>query len=134
MSAVTDDVLLANESFYRAFAGRDVEGMDEVWARRASVACVHPGWQPLKGRDAVMASWRGILRGPGVPDITCTDATCHVVGDSAFVICIERLDVGALVATNVFVREDGAWRIIHHHAGPIADDGDDERPDPGRLN
>jgi ketosteroid isomerase-like protein len=134
MSAVTDDVLLANASFYRAFAGRDVDRIEEIWARRSPIACVHPGWQPLTGRDAVMASWRGILRGPGAPDIRCTDAACHLVGDSAYVVCIERLDAGALVATNVFVHEDGAWRIVHHHAGPIADDGDDARPDPGRLN
>ncbi len=134
MSAVTDDVLLANDSFYQAFAGRDVDRMEEVWARRAPVACVHPGWQPLMGRDAVMASWRGILRGPGAPDITCTEAICHVVGDGAFVVCIERLDGGTLVATNVFIREDGAWRIIHHQAGAIADDLDEQRPDPERLH
>ena len=127
-------VLAANRAFYRAFAERNVEAMDQIWAPTGAVVCLHPGQAPLHGRAEIMASWRGILRGPGVPDITCTDATCHIVGDSAFVICIERLDVGALVATNVFVREDGAWRIIHHHAGPIADDGDDERPDPGRLN
>lgn len=134
MSAVIEDVLLANASFYRAFAGRDVDAMESLWAHRAPVACVHPGWQPLAGRDAVMASWRGILRGPGVPDIICTEATCHIVGESAFVVCIEQLDAGALVATNVFIREDDAWRLVHHHAGPIADTSDDERPDPGLLN
>jgi hypothetical protein len=80
-----------------------------------------------------MASWRGILRGPGAPTIACTDATCHVLGESAFVVCIERLEAGALVATNVFVREDGAWRLVHHHAGPVAE-SDEEHPDPGRLN
>jgi len=133
MGNTTAEVLLANDAFYSAFAGRDVDAMDAVWARRASVACVHPGWPPLTGRDAVMASWRGILRGPGAPNIACTEAECHVLAESAFVVCIERLEGAALVATNVFVREDGAWRLVHHHAGPIAE-ADDERPDPGRLN
>jgi hypothetical protein len=25
-----------------------------------------------------------------------------------------------LAATNVFVLEDGQWRMVHHHAGPLA--------------
>ncbi|MFL5400830.1 MAG: nuclear transport factor 2 family protein [Myxococcales bacterium] len=24
-----------------------------------------------------------------------------------------------LVATNLFVREDGTFRMVHHHAGPL---------------
>ena len=26
----------------------------------------------------------------------------------------------AFAATNVFVLEDGSWRIVHHHAVPLA--------------
>jgi ketosteroid isomerase-like protein len=129
-----DEVLAANTAFYRAFAARDVDAMDALWARHAPVACVHPGWHALSGRDAVMASWRGILRGPGAPDIACGDTSIHVFGESAFVVCAERLPDGELVATNVFVREEGAWRLVHHHAGPIADADEDDRPTPGLLN
>ena len=33
-----------------------------------------------------------------------------------------------MIATNVFVKEDGAWRMVHHQSGPTngkpeADDG-----------
>ena len=38
-------------------------------------------------------------------------------GSSAYVICYEKVTNGVLIATNIFVREDGAWRMIHHHAG-----------------
>jgi ketosteroid isomerase-like protein len=134
MTRDQDEVLAANAAFYRAFAARDVDAMDALWARQAPVACVHPGWHALSGRDAVMASWRGILRGPGAPDIACGDATSHVFGESAFVVCDERLPGGVLVATNVFVREEGAWRLVHHHAGPIADADEDGRPNSGLLN
>jgi hypothetical protein len=51
----------------------------------------------------------------------------------AFVVCVETLSGGRLAATNVFVREGGEWRIVHHHAGPIApgrDSGDDDEPPP----
>jgi ketosteroid isomerase-like protein len=118
-----DEVLAANAAFYAAFAASDAEAMDAVWARRAPVACVHPGWEALLGRDSVMESWRRILRGGSSP-ITCTGAVAHLLGEAAFVTCLERLPGGALVATNCFVREDGRFRMVHHHAGPTA------RPEP----
>ena len=51
---------------------------------------------------------------------TIGEATAFVHGDMAFVVCEERLPGGVLVATNVFVREDGDWKICHHHAAPVA--------------
>ena len=32
----------------------------------------------------------------------------------------ETMEGARLVATNVFVREDGAWRMVHHQSTPIA--------------
>ncbi len=113
------DVLEANSAFYAAFAARDVEAMDALWARQAPVACAHPGWDALRGRDEVMESWRAILLG-GAPQIACTRASAQVLGDVAYVVCHEQVAGGLLVATNVFVREDGEWRICHHHAGALA--------------
>ena len=133
---MTDEeaVLAANAAFYRAFLDRDVDAMEALWARTTRVACVHPGWQVLSGRDAVMASWRGILNGVP-PAIRCTEAIACVTGSSAFVVCTESIDSAELVATNVFVREEGAWKLAHHHAGPVANDGDDdEHPRSGFLN
>ena len=127
-------VLAANAGFYRAFAARDVGAMDALWARRTPVACIHPGWQVLNGRDAVMASWRGILTGVP-PTIECRDAIARVTGTTAFVVCTELLEAGELVATNVFVHEDGAWLLAHHHAGPVARDPEGESgPRSGMLN
>ena len=57
-------VLSANEAFYRAFAESDLPAMAALWSQRAPVACIHPGWNPLTDREAVMASWAGILGGP----------------------------------------------------------------------
>jgi ketosteroid isomerase-like protein len=128
MPPVEDDVLAANAAFYAAFASRDLDAMERVWAETAPVACIHPGWHALDGRAAVMASWRGILRGPGAPEITCASAVARVLGETAFVVCTEDLPGGQLAATNVFVRENAAWKLVHHHAGPVADDDDEERP------
>jgi ketosteroid isomerase-like protein len=124
-------VLDANSAFYRAFARRDLRAMVALWAAEVPVACVHPGWDVLRGRDEVLESWRNILSGDA-PDIRCAAASAHVAGDMAWVVCRERVPGAAPVAaTNVFVREGGAWRICHHHAGIVAEERD-ERP-PGAL-
>ena len=115
-----EPVLFANEAFYYAFAGGDAAAMDEVWARDVPVTCIHPGWNVLAGRDAVMESWRSILGSDRRPAIRSQGASAFLHGDVAFVTCYEIFGQGYLAATNVFVREGGAWKIVHHHAGPTA--------------
>jgi ketosteroid isomerase-like protein len=114
------DVLEANDAFYRAFAQRDARAMVGIWAEASPVACIHPGWDVLDGREAVLESWRGILGSPTAPEIACSLAEARVLGDAAFVTCQEAIGSGRLAATNVFVREHGAWRMVHHQATPIA--------------
>ncbi len=114
------EVLSANEAFYGAFARRDLSAMDDLWARHEGVACVHPGWDAVRGRAEVMATFRAILTSPTAPPIRAARATATVLGDAAFVVCAESIDGTELVATNMFVREDGFWRLVMHQAGPIA--------------
>ncbi len=103
--------------------------MDEVWARAAPVACVHPGWDALRGREDVMQSWRAILAGPSSPEIGCSHAFAQVLGATALVVCHEHVAGGRLVATNVFVREDGGWKLVHHQASPLASEEEEEPSD-----
>lgn len=111
-------VLEANRLFYRAFADGDLPLMQRVWASTELIACVHPGWRALHGHAEVMASWRAILA-EGPSRIEHADARALVSGESAIVTCLEQLPGGELVATNVFVREGGSWRMVHHHASPF---------------
>ncbi len=113
-------VLFANEAFYVAFETRDLAAMEALWSEHQAMACVHPGWGPISGRDAVMESWRGILSHPENPKVTCRLATPHVLGDAAFVTCFEVIDGKYLAATNVFRRENGGWKMVHHQAGASA--------------
>ena len=129
----SDAVLAANLEFYRAFTARDRAAMNALWARRAPVACLHPGWTALTDRDAIIQSWEGILSSPDAPRIACFDEQLLLYGDVALVLCEEELDGGTLAASNVFIREDGEWRIAHHHAGQIVR-RHAERRRPTRLN
>jgi ketosteroid isomerase-like protein len=120
MNVAELEALEANVAFYRAFAAKDLEAMVHLWAERHPVACVHPGWDVLEGRDRVLASWRDLFHSGNSPEITCSHAAARVLGDVAVVTCHEMLSSGLLATTNVFVREDGRWRMAHHHAAPIA--------------
>jgi ketosteroid isomerase-like protein len=115
----SDAVLAANLEFYRAFAARDLAAMDRLWARQAPVACLHPGWTALTEREAIMESWSGILSNPDAPRIACFDEQVLLYGSVALVLCEEELEGGTLAASNLFVREDDEWRIVHHQAGQI---------------
>jgi hypothetical protein len=110
----------ANEAFYQAFANADMAAMDAIWANRPNVFCNHPGWAPLTSRDEVMASWRDIL-GEGRPiPISCRLPRASPFGETGLVCCFEQFGNQYLVATNLFLRENGLWRMVHHHAGPLA--------------
>jgi ketosteroid isomerase-like protein len=121
-------VLDANSAFYRAFARKSVPAMEAIWADAVPVTCVHPGWDAIRGRDAVMESWRSLLEG-NAPDIRCGTASAQVAGSVAWVLCRENIP-GAppVAATNVFVKQGGEWRICHHHAGLVAEAGEERPP------
>lgn len=120
MAGDDEAALAANRAFYKAFAAADIKAMDALWARRADVACIHPGWGLLAGRDEVIDSWRRIFSN-APPDIICHGARAFLLGDAAYVVCLEIMPEGVLIATNLFVREDGRWRMVHHQAGPTAE-------------
>jgi hypothetical protein len=126
------DLLRANRAFYEAFNERDIAAMDELWAHHTPVACVHPGWPPLHGRDEVMESWREILLGEGSPRVRCDRAYAVLLGAAGFVTCLEHLENGTLVATNTFSLEDGIWQLVHHQASPL--NAEEDEPDGSLLN
>ena len=130
-------LLFANEAFYRAFVDRDMAAMEEVWSATAPVACIHPGWGALTGREDVLESWAAIISNPDSPDVRVHAPEPHLHGDVGFVVCYEEIAGQYLIATNVFVRDGSVWRMVHHQAGPTAavpdpEDGDETAPD--RMN
>jgi ketosteroid isomerase-like protein len=114
-----DAVLFANDAFYLAIANRDVEAMQRLWAE-GPVACLHPGWAALVGRDDVLDSWERILSHDAAPKIACREPCVLGHGEVAVVVCYEEIDGELLVATNIFRRDGRQWRMVHHQAGPTA--------------
>jgi hypothetical protein len=114
-----DDILAAHAAYYRAFTEGDFAAMSRIWAED-NVSCIHPGWPVLIGRQAILDSYREILRNPNQDRIEPRNETVLTGADEARVICVEFVGGAALAATNLFRRIDGAWRMTHHQASPIA--------------
>ncbi|HWK45088.1 MAG TPA: nuclear transport factor 2 family protein [Stellaceae bacterium] len=114
-----DAALSENLEFYRAFSMRDMAAMERIWSATAPVSCIHPGWPALYGREAVLTSWRNILRGSASPQVLCYEERVTLHGDLALVTCDEEVPGGTVIATNVFVRERGLWRMVHHQGSPL---------------
>jgi ketosteroid isomerase-like protein len=116
-AADTAAILFANDAFYLTFQTSDIAAMEAIWSPREGVSCIHPGWPPLLGRDHVMQSWRSILANPDQPPVQAHAASAEVHGECAIVICYEVVGQFTLIATNVFAREDGQWKLVHHQSG-----------------
>lgn len=116
---MSDALLAANRRFYEAFSRADLSAMDDVWARVVPVTCVHPGWTPLVEREEIMESWQAILAGSAPREIEYGAAEAFPGEDMGYVICAQTIGDTELVATNIFAREDGEWKMVHHHAGPV---------------
>ncbi len=120
--SVRDEILFANEAFYRAFQGRSFPSMDKAWATKLPLLCIHPGAPPLSERSHVMASWREVLGHEGCPDLDYQLDRVIQHGELYLVTCYEwdrRRTDAAMVAANGYAREDGMYRMVIHHAGPV---------------
>jgi hypothetical protein len=112
-------LLAANASYYRAFIEGDMDSMSALWGEE-DVTCIHPGWPALIGREVVLASYRDILRNPMQEPIVRRNERALISGADGRVLCVEVVGGAALVATNWFRLVDGAWRLVHHQASPLA--------------
>lgn len=110
------EVLTANDDFYAAIRRADFAEMDQLWARHREVTCTHPNWSMLVGRKAVMESWHLILSQATAPTVWPGETEVIVTGSTAMVLCIERVGGAELMASNGFVLEDHAWRMMNHQA------------------
>lgn len=128
------DVDEVHAEFYAAFEAGDFDRMSAVWADGPyadGVSCVHPGWTMLRGREEVLRSWALIMANTTYIQFVLTDIETDVYGDHAVVTCKENvltadedteagfLAGGSIVATNLFVRTGGEWRLLLHHGSPV---------------
>jgi ketosteroid isomerase-like protein len=125
-----DEVRAASRRFYAALNGvldGDAGPMAEVWSRGADATAMHPLGGRQVGWDEVWASWRRIAGLASGGSVALEGQLIRLIGDAAYEFGTERVDAtlagkparGEVRVTNVYRREAGAWRIVHHHTDAI---------------
>lgn len=72
-----------------------------------------------------MASWTAVLAGAkrGLLTVSISDIRTVASDTQAFCTCLETVDAGdsrgRVIATNVFEKQDGRWKIVHHHGSSV---------------
>ncbi len=118
------------EAFYDALRKGDLAAMMALWADDEEVICIHPNGPRHVGLDSVRASWESILSAGGI-DMRIRAIKAHSGAVLAVHSVIEVITVRGnrgtetveCVATNVFVKGPGGWRLLIHHATQ-ADEGE----------
>ena len=122
-----EEVTQANLAFYRAFESLDIAEMDRIWSPQEYVTCIHPGWSLRVGWPAVRDSWVLIFNNTFSMTFELSEIQIQVAGDIAWVICTENITSRQgetdretqVLATNLYERIGGEWKIIHHHGSPV---------------
>ena len=122
-----EEVTQANLAFYRAFESLDIAEMDRIWSPQEYVTCIHPGWSLRVGWPAVRDSWVLIFNNTFSMTFELSEIQIQVAGDIAWVICTENITSrqgdtdreSQVLATNLYERIGGEWKIIHHHGSPV---------------
>lgn len=122
-----EKVLAANQRFYEALQGLDLEAMDRVWLHEDWVKCVHPGWELLEGWDEVRQSWERIFENTRFMRVVVSEVSVRIESRLALVTCLENITSAfesgfeqvTVQATSLFVLSGVEWLMVHHHSSAV---------------
>ncbi|MHB8483915.1 MAG: nuclear transport factor 2 family protein [Nitrospiria bacterium] len=125
-----EDLIKANEHFYRAFEKLDIKELEKLWAHEDYVQCIHPGWSPCSGWQKVRDSWVLIFNHTRAVRFTVTGVNAHITGALGWVTCFENLESrdgerwvkSQILTTNIYELKGEKWLMVHHHGSPIFQD------------
>jgi ketosteroid isomerase-like protein len=121
-----DEVRKASKQFYAGLnrmANGDAGALADIWSHSAAVTTMHPVGGRQVGWDAVRASFEKVAQIASDGKIELKDQLIRVAGDVAYEMGVElgQLNLSGRKAaieqrvTNIYQREAGAWKLIHHH-------------------
>jgi ketosteroid isomerase-like protein len=132
--AVEDEVRQASDQFYAALnhmvSKGDAGPVTAVWSQGQHGSTMHPIGGREVGRDQVVAMWEQAAPAFSEGSVTVGDVVViPLTGDVAYTVGIERIEGkvggepmhGEWRATNIYRREDGGWKIVHHHTDADAE-------------
>ena len=118
----------AEAAFYDAFERANLALMMAVWAASDDIVCVHPQGPRLVGFEAVRESWIQIFASGAKLRVHATQHK-RFDGQSVAVRAVleqvspagENAPVSSVCATNVYELTPAGWRMVVHHASPLAE-------------
>jgi ketosteroid isomerase-like protein len=122
-----EEVRHASKQFYTALnrmANGDAGPMTSTWSHGPGVTALHPIDGRETGWEAVKASFERFAQIATDGNIDLKDQLIRVEGDVAYELGVEQgecklgghpVDIKHRV-TNIYRREGGGWRMIHHHS------------------
>ena len=123
---IEDEVRAASDKFYSALnrmLNGDAGPLGDIWSHSATVTTMHPTGGREVGWDEVRGSWEQIAKLATQGKVRLSDQFIQVAGDVAYELGIEHPQLtlggqpvtGDIRVTNIYRRESGAWKIVHHH-------------------
>jgi ketosteroid isomerase-like protein len=121
-----EEVLQASRQFYSAL-NRMLKGdtgpLANIWSHHPGVSTMHPIGGRETGWEKVAESFKNVAGIASGGEVALTDQRIEADGDMAYEVGIEKGQGtlnGRKVAiehrvTNVYRKEAGAWKIVHHH-------------------
>lgn len=121
-----EEVRKASKQFYAGLnrmLNGNADPLQDIWSHSAAVTAMHPIGDRQIGWDAVRASFEQVAQLASGGKVELKEQLIHVVGDVAYEAGVERGEVklaGHPVTidhrvTNIYRRESGGWKMIHHH-------------------
>lgn len=126
MRSTEDEVREASEQFYAGLnqmANGDASGLAGIWSQGAGATTMHPIGGREIGWSRVRESFQQVALVAREGRIRLDDQIIQVTGDLAYELGVERgtlklLGQKATIdsrVTNVYRREAGKWKVVHHH-------------------
>lgn len=124
-----EGVKAANQAFYDALSARDVNAMQKVWSSDSDIQNIGPRSKaPDVGWPAIQKNLERTFGMFSELKVTMEDPRIKLSGSTAWVSGIERAQrkskageagTGANLGTSIFVKRDGRWQMVYHHASAM---------------
>jgi ketosteroid isomerase-like protein len=125
--SIENEVRKASEQFDAALnrmLNGDAGLLSDIWSHSAAVTTMHPIGGREVGWDQFRGSWEQVAQLASEGHAKLGDQIIQVAGEVAYELGVEQAQfrlAGKQVTvkhrvTNIYRRETGAWKIVHHHA------------------
>jgi ketosteroid isomerase-like protein len=126
MTSQQDELREASARFYAGLnrmANGDASALADIWSHGPEALSMHPIGGREEGWGQVQEAFQKVAQLASGGKIRLEEQIVRVAGDFAYEVGVERGSVtlaGETAAidqrvTNIYRREAGTWKIVHHH-------------------